>query len=198
MLQSLAQSCSTVLGSSHLQDFICTLVTKHLPISFSLRETKHCFRELMLHIVSDWEEDIWKEQSPLVRTLRKSLWSRSARRCCLLSGNQLILRFPLHVSRFCLKGPIYCLKVELLFKRGKEWWGKKAVWLLNIRHFHSTCMSCYETWEKIKQPRPEVALVLPYAIIVTGSLYSGTERIFLKFNNCFHDTDVYWTVFITL
>uniref|UniRef100_A0A8C0HHG4 Uncharacterized protein n=1 Tax=Buteo japonicus TaxID=224669 RepID=A0A8C0HHG4_9AVES len=33
------------------------------------------------------------------KSLRKSLWSRPARRCCLLSSNQLILELPLHISR---------------------------------------------------------------------------------------------------
>lgn len=37
---------------------------------------------------------------------------------------------------------------------------------------------------------------LSYAIIVTGSLYSGKECFCPMINECFHDTDVYCTVFI--
>lgn len=135
---------------------------------------KKKFEEKRVH----WSKSLWK-----------SLWSRSARRCCLLSGNQLILQLPLTISR-----------LNLCLKRGKNG-GKKGHFTPQHKTrllFHSTCTSCYENEENIKQLRPHAALDLFYAIIVTGSLYSCKECFFLKFNNCFHDTDVHWTVFITL
>ena len=74
---------------------------------------------------------------------------------------------------------------------------KKAIWLLIIRQdFSFTALVHPAMRMKIKQPSPDAALDLSYAISVTGGLYNCKECFFLKFNNCFHDTDVYWTVFI--
>lgn len=140
---------------------------------------------MIVHVVSGGEEEICIEESPLVKIIKKVLMeqvSRPARRCCLLSANQLILQLPLHISRLSL-----CLK------KGKNG-GKKDHLASQCKAgllFHRTCMSCYENEEKIKQPRPDEALDFSCAIIVTGSLYSYKEYFFLKFNNCFHDTDVY-------
>lgn len=140
LMQPLVQSCRRTRYHSP-SNLVCTLTTKHLPISFSLWEGKHCFRELIAHVVSDKEEEIWREDNPLVKITKKVLMDSPVRWCCFLSGNQLVLQLPLHIHRLSIR----------LNKRERTV-EKKAIWLLNIKQdfsFIALVLSWSENEDKI-------------------------------------------------